>query len=121
MAAFWPIGTAQIIRILSYRITKKVQILDFSVGSVIEMYLALLPKTDYRDKGRRHDRRPDVSWLLLSVSSLSFSVSLSLFQMSSASLPFSEARILPALHNRTHKTALGGMGASVRQAHETLN
>ena len=78
------------------------------------------PENNYRDKGRRHDRRLDVSWLLLSVSSLWFSVSLSLSQMSSASLPFSEARILPPLHNRTHKTALGGMGASVSQAHETL-
>ena len=28
--------------------------------------------------------------------------------------------ILPQLHNRTHKTTLGGMGASVSQAHETL-
>ena len=28
--------------------------------------------------------------------------------------------ILPPLHNRTHKTALGGMGASVSQAQETL-
>ena len=29
MAAFWPIGTAQIIRIVSYQIRKKVQILAF--------------------------------------------------------------------------------------------
>ena len=28
--------------------------------------------------------------------------------------------ILPPLHNRTHKTTLGGMGASVSQAHDTL-
>ena len=28
--------------------------------------------------------------------------------------------ILPPLHNRTHKTPLGGMGASVSQADETL-
>ena len=28
--------------------------------------------------------------------------------------------ILPPLHNRTHKTTLGGMGASVSQADETL-
>ena len=29
-------------------------------------------------------------------------------------------RILAPLHNRLHKTTLGGMGASVSQAHETL-
>ena len=29
--------------------------------------------------------------------------------------------ILPPLHNRTHKTTLGGMSVSVSQAHETLH
>ena len=57
MAAFWPIGTAQIIRIVSYPIRKKSRFWLFCMWSVKEMYHALLPKTDYRDKGRGHDRR----------------------------------------------------------------
>ena len=57
MAAFWPIGTAQIIRIVSYPIRKKSRFWLFCMWSVKEMYHALLPNTDYRDKGRGHDRR----------------------------------------------------------------
>ena len=57
MAAFWPIGKSQIIRIVSYPIRKKSRFWLFSMWSVKEMYHALLPKTDYRDKGRGHDRR----------------------------------------------------------------
>ena len=57
MAAFWPIRTAQIIRIVSYPIRKKSRFWLFCMWSVKEMYHALLPNTDYRDKGRGHDRR----------------------------------------------------------------
>ena len=57
MAAFWPIGTAQIIRIVSYPVRKKSRFWLFCMWSVKEMYHALLPKTDYRDKGRGLDRR----------------------------------------------------------------
>ena len=57
MAAFWPIGTAQIIRIVSYPIRKKSTFWLFWMWSVKEMYHALFPKTDYRDKGRGHDCR----------------------------------------------------------------
>ena len=57
MAAFWPIGTAQIIRIDSYPNRKKARFWLFCMWSVKDMYHALLPKTDYRDKGRGHDRR----------------------------------------------------------------
>ena len=55
MAAFWPIGTAQIIRIVSYPIRKKSRFWLFCMWSVKEMYHALLPKTDYRHKGRGHE------------------------------------------------------------------
>ena len=47
MAAFWPIGTAQIIRIVFYPIRKKSRFWLFCMWSVKEMYHALLPKTDY--------------------------------------------------------------------------
>ena len=57
MAAFWPIGTAQIIRIVSYPIWKKSRFWLFCMWSVKEMYHALLQKTDYRGKGRGHDGR----------------------------------------------------------------
>ena len=59
MAAFWPIGTAQIIRIVCYPIRNKSRFWLFCMWSVKEMYHALLPKTDYRDKGGAHDRRLD--------------------------------------------------------------
>ena len=59
MAAFWPIGTAQIIRIASYPIRKKSRFWLFCMWSVKEMYDALLPKTDYRDTGRGPDRKLD--------------------------------------------------------------
>ena len=52
MTAFWPIRTAQIIRIVSYPISKSPDSDFFAC-----MYRALLPKTDYRDKERGHDRR----------------------------------------------------------------
>ena len=57
MAGFWPIGTEQIIRIVSYPIRKKSRFWLFCMWSVKEMYHALLPKADCRDKGRGHDRR----------------------------------------------------------------
>ena len=57
MEAFWPIGPAQIISIVSYPIRKKSRFWHFCMWSVKEMYHALLPNTDYRDKGRGHDRR----------------------------------------------------------------
>ena len=53
------IGTAQIIRIVSYSIRKNSRFWLFCMWSVKEMCHALLPKTDYRDKGRRHDLRLD--------------------------------------------------------------
>ena len=49
--------TAQIIRIVSYTIRKKSRFWLFCIWSVKEMYHVLLPKADYRDKGRGHDRR----------------------------------------------------------------
>ena len=57
MAAFWPIETALIIRIVSYPIRKKSRFWIFCMWSVKEMYHAVLPKTDYRDKGRGRDCR----------------------------------------------------------------
>ena len=69
MAAFWPIGTAQIIRIVSYPIRKKSRFWLFCMWSVKEMYHALFPKTDYRNKGRGHDRRL-IPKLLIWMSSL---------------------------------------------------
>ena len=57
MAAFWPIGTVQIIRIVSYPNRKKARFWLFCMWPVKDMYYALLPKTDYRDKRRGHDRR----------------------------------------------------------------
>ena len=57
MAVFWPIGTAQIIRIVSYPIRKKSRFWLFGMWSVKEMYHAFLQKTDYRDKRKGHDRR----------------------------------------------------------------
>ena len=57
MAAFWPIRTVQIIRIVSYPIRKRSRLWHFFMWSVKEMYHALLPKAVYRDKGRGHDRR----------------------------------------------------------------
>ena len=51
MAAFWPIGTEQIIRIVSNPIKKSPDSGCFACDH------ALLPKTDYTDKGREHDRR----------------------------------------------------------------
>ena len=57
MTAFWPIGTVQAIRIISYPIRKKSRFWLFCMWSVKELYHALLPKTNYRDKGRGHDRR----------------------------------------------------------------
>ena len=63
MAAFWPIGTAQIIRIVSYPIRKKSRFWLFCMWSVKEMYHSLLPKAVYRDKGRGHDRRLTAKWL----------------------------------------------------------
>ena len=65
MAAFWPIGTAQIIRIVSYPIRKKSRFWLFCMWSVKEMYHALLPKADYRDKGKGHDRRQVRTAILL--------------------------------------------------------
>ena len=62
MAAFWPIGTAQIIRIVSYPIRKRFCL--FCMWSVKQMYHALLLKTDYRDKGRGHDRRLNWAYYL---------------------------------------------------------
>ena len=59
MAAFWPIRTAQIIRIVCYPVRKNSRFWLFCMWSVKEMYHALLPKTDYRDKGGGHDRRLD--------------------------------------------------------------
>ena len=56
MAAFWLIGTAQIICIVSYP-RKRSKFLLFCMWSVKGLYLALIPKTDDRDKGRGHDRR----------------------------------------------------------------
>ena len=54
---FWPIGTAQIIRIVSYPIRKKSSLWLFCMWSVKGLHNALLPKTDYRDIGREHDSR----------------------------------------------------------------
>ena len=54
---FWPIGTAQIIYIVSYPIRKKSRFWPFCMWSVKGLYHALLLKTDYTDKGRGHDRR----------------------------------------------------------------
>ena len=65
MAAFGPIGTAQIIRIVSYPIRKKSRFWLFCMWFVKEMYHALLPNTDYRDKGRGHDLRLLPSWRLI--------------------------------------------------------
>ena len=65
MAAFWPIGTAQIIRIVSYPIRKKSRFWLFCMWSLKEMYHALLPKADYRDKGKGHDRRQVRTAILL--------------------------------------------------------
>ena len=62
MAAFWPIGIAQIIRFVSYPIRKKSRFWLVCMWSAKEMYHALLPKADYRDKGRGHDRRLNVGW-----------------------------------------------------------
>ena len=61
MAAFWPIRIAQIILIVSYPIRKKSRFWLFCMWSVKEKYHALFPKTDYRDKGRGHERR--LGWL----------------------------------------------------------
>ena len=41
----------------SYAIRKKSRFWLFCMWFVKELYHALLPKTDYRDKGRGHDRR----------------------------------------------------------------
>ena len=57
MVAFRPLGTAQIIRIFSYPIRKKSRFWLFCMWSVKGLYHALLPKTDYRDKGRGRDRK----------------------------------------------------------------
>lgn len=57
MAAVWPFGTAQIIRIVSYPIKNKSRFCLFCMWSVKRLYHANLPKTDYTDKGRGHDRR----------------------------------------------------------------
>ena len=56
-AAFWPIGTVQIIHIVAYPIRKKSRFWLFCMWSVKGLYHALLPKTDHTDKGRGHDRR----------------------------------------------------------------
>ena len=48
---------------LSLSNQKKVQILAFCMWSLKGLYHALLPKTDYGDKGRGHDRRL-LLWLI---------------------------------------------------------
>ena len=55
MAAFWPIGTAQIIHIFSYPVRKRSRFWLFRMWFVKGLYHALLPKTDYSDKGRGND------------------------------------------------------------------
>ena len=65
MAAFWPIRTAQIIRIVFLSNQKEVQILAFLHVICEGLYHALLPKTDYRDEGRGHDRRLGKTMLML--------------------------------------------------------
>ena len=58
---FWPSGTAQII--VFYPIRKESTFWLFCMWSGKEMYHALLPKTDYREKGRGHDHRlPSTRW-----------------------------------------------------------
>ena len=57
MAAFGPIGTAQIIRSVSYPIRKKSRFWLFCIFVKKKRNYALLPKTDYRDKRRVHDLR----------------------------------------------------------------
>ena len=53
MAAFWPIGTAQIIRIVSYPIRKKSRFWLFYMWSDKEMYHALFPWETERDNRER--------------------------------------------------------------------
>ena len=53
MAAFWPIGTAQNIRIVSYPIRKKSRFWLFYMWSDKEMYHALFPWETYRDNRER--------------------------------------------------------------------
>ena len=56
MAAFWLIGTAQVICTVSYPRNKS-KFWLFCMWSLEGLYHALIPKTDDRDKGRRHDCR----------------------------------------------------------------
>ena len=56
-AAFWPIGTVQIIHIVAYPIRKKSRFWLFCMWSVKGLYHTLLLKTDHKDKGRGHDCR----------------------------------------------------------------
>ena len=67
IVSFWPIGTAEIIRIVFYPIRKKSRFWLFCMWSVKGLYHALLLKTIYRDKGRRHD-----CWLGPSIQSCIF-------------------------------------------------
>ena len=50
---------------VSYPIRKKSRFWLFCMWSVKEMYHALLPKADYRDKGKGHDRRQVRTAILL--------------------------------------------------------
>ena len=104
MAAFWPIGTAQIIRIVSYPIRKKSRFWLFCMWSVKEMYNALLPKTDYRDKGRGHDRRlviPEsvVHWLNINTYATKVStITIIIFSFSRSSFPRHSYRLSSRSH-----------------------